>query len=79
IYCALKQPVPAEKFIDKAAQLREKHSKIIFAEDEIAYQNSLALLYQLQGKKEQAIEVLNHTATLQKDIYQTENAQAIAE
>lgn len=79
IYCALKQPVSAEKFIDKAAQLREKHSKIIFAEDEIAYQNSLALLYQLQGKKAQAIEVLNHTATLQKDIYQTENAQAIAE
>lgn len=36
-------------------------------------------MYNLQGKKNEAIAVLTQTAELQKGIYQTENTQAVAE
>lgn len=79
IYTAKKLSALAEQFVEKAKLLKEKHKGLIFADSDLVYQQSLASLYNLQGKKNEAIAVLTQTAELQKGIYQTENTQAVAE
>lgn len=79
IYTAQKYATLASQFLEKAKLLKEKHTALIFADSDLVYQQSLASLYNLQGKKNEAIAVLTRTAELQKGIYQTENTQAVAE
>ena len=79
IYTAQKHATLASQFLEKAKLLKEKHTGLIFADSDLVYQQSLASLYNLQGKKNEAIAVLTQTAELQKGIYQTENTQAVAE
>ncbi|TKC08807.1 histidine kinase [Pedobacter frigoris] len=69
----------AKPYIQQATRLQEKHPKIMFASNAIIYHEALATLYQLQGKKDQAISALKHVATIQKDIYEMENTQVAAE
>jgi len=78
-YVTLKQPVKADETFRKAAALLAKHKELIYADNAMIYQNNLAALYQVQGKKDEAIALLFQTSKLQKDIYQTENTQAVAE
>lgn len=79
IYVLFKKPVQAAQYIVKAKQLRTQFPKLIFPHNEILFQKSLAALYRLQGKKEEAITVLNNIVQLQKNVYHSENTQAIAE
>ncbi|MNG59889.1 Sensor histidine kinase YpdA [compost metagenome] len=79
IYVLFKKPVQAAQYIVKAKQLRTQFPKLIFPHNEILFQKSLAELYSLQGKKEEAISVLNNIVQLQKNVYHSENTQAIAE
>lgn len=79
IYTAQKYATLASQFLEKAKLLKEKHTALIFADSDLVYQQSLASLYNLQGKKNEAIAVLTRKAELQKGIYQTENTQAVAE
>ncbi len=69
IYVSLNKPALGEKFILKASKLKAQFPKLIFPNNEITFQNSLAAVYRLQGKNVQ----------LQRGIYQSENTQAIAE
>lgn len=79
IYVSLNKPALGEKFILKASKLKAQFPKLIFPNNEITFQNSLAAVYRLQGKNKAAIDVLNHLVQLQRGIYQSENTQAIAE
>ncbi len=79
IYVSLKNSALGTRFIQKAIRLKKQFPKLIFPNNEITFQNSLAGLYQLQGKNEAAIAVLNDLVQLQKNIYQSDNTQAIAE
>lgn len=74
-----KQQAVAVGYIQQATNLQKQYPQIIYASNNILYQETLAALYQLQGKKEQAIIALKHVATIQKDIYETENTQVAAE
>ena len=73
------QQALAKPYIQQATSLQEKHPKIMFASNAIIYHEALAALYQLQGKKDEAISALKHVATIQKDIYEMENTQVAAE
>lgn len=77
IYVLFKNPKQAVHYIVKAKELRTQFPKLIFPHNEILFQKSLAELYRLQGKKEEAIAVLNHIVQLQKNVYHSENTQAI--
>ncbi|WP_295769336.1 histidine kinase [uncultured Mucilaginibacter sp.] len=79
IYTQLKQPVQAAHFLEKARKLKHRHAKLIFDDEEILYENSVAELYSIQGRKDSAIKVLKHVAELKDALYQTEQSQAIAE
>lgn len=79
IYVLFKKPEQATAYTKKAQQLRAQFPQLIFPHNEILFQKSLAELYRLQGKKDQAIAVLNAIVQLQKGVYHTENTQAIAE
>ncbi|WP_343555026.1 histidine kinase [Sphingobacterium sp.] len=79
IYVSLKNAASGEKFIQKASKLKKQFPKLIFPNNEITFQHSLAAVYRLQGKDKAALDVLNHLVQLQRGIYQSENTQAIAE
>lgn len=79
IYVLFKKPAAAAQFLMKAKKLRSHFPKLIFPNNEILFQKSSAELFRLQGKKDEALSVLNTVVQLQKDIYQSENTQAIAE
>ncbi|RXF68208.1 sensor histidine kinase [Arcticibacter tournemirensis] len=78
-YTELRRPASAIKYIGEADRLRRKHPGVIFADNDVIYQKTLAALYQLHGKHNAAISALKQVAHLQEDIYQTQNAQTIAE
>ncbi|WP_333802041.1 hypothetical protein, partial [Sphingobacterium multivorum] len=50
IYVSLNKPALGEKFIQKASKLKAQFPKLIFPNNEITFQNSLAAVYRLQGK-----------------------------
>lgn len=79
IYTGLRLATPAAKHVAEANRLQKKHPGAIFADNEVIFYKTLAALYQLQGKNGEAINALKRVADLQEDIYQTQNAQAIAE
>lgn len=78
-YVVLKQAGKAQEFIQKTEALKKSHPKLIFSYNEATYLNNLAGLYQLQGKPNEAIELMKQAAKLQKEVYETENTQAVAE
>lgn len=69
----------AAGYIQQATDLKETHPDVIFASNEIIYQEALAALYQLQGKKDQAIAAWKHVSMIQKEVYEMENTQVAAE
>jgi hypothetical protein len=79
LYAQLELPLPAAHFIRKAKKLKQQNRRLIFDDEEMLYQNSLAELYNIQGKKERAITVLKHVAESKDALYQTEQTQALAE
>ncbi|KPE50908.1 histidine kinase [Chryseobacterium indologenes] len=78
-YVVLKQAEKAREFLQKTEALKKRHPKLIYNYNEVLYLNSLAGLYQLQGKPNEAIEQMKQAAKLQKEVYETENTQAVAE
>jgi hypothetical protein len=79
LYVNLKQPIQAEHFIQKAKKIKCQHANLIFYDEEILFQSSLAELYNIQGKKAKTIAVLKHVAELKEALYETEHTQALAE
>ncbi|MDR6922597.1 MULTISPECIES: histidine kinase [Chryseobacterium] len=78
-YVVLKQVEKAQEFIQKTEALKKSHPKLIYSYNEATYLNNLAGLYQLKGKPNEAIELMKQAAKLQKEVYETENTQAVAE
>ncbi len=78
-YIALKQPEKAQEFLKKTKKLKEQHAKLIFKFNEALYLNSLAGLYHLQGKPDEAIDLMKEASKLKEEVYETENTQAVAE
>ncbi|UIR54914.1 histidine kinase [Sphingobacterium sp. SRCM116780] len=78
-YILLKKGDMAQKNLQKAKELLEKNKNIISEEHSIIYKNNLAALYELQGKSAEALHLMYQAFDLQKNNYQTENTQAVAE
>lgn len=78
-YTRLKQAEKAQVFINKTEKLKEANSKLIYNYNEALFLNSRAALYHLQGKPNEAIELMQQAAQIQKEVYQAENTQAVAE
>ncbi|MDR2235888.1 MAG: histidine kinase [Chryseobacterium sp.] len=78
-YTRLKQAEKAQVFINKTEKLKAANSKLIYNYNEALFLNSRAALYHLQGKPNEAIELMQQAAQIQKEVYQAENTQAVAE
>lgn len=78
-YVLFERAKKAAETFQKATLLMTKYKDLIYSDNKIIYQNNLAALYALQGKKDQAIDLLFKTYDLQKAVYQTENTQVVAE
>lgn len=78
-YMMLQRPEKAAKYLTQAGQVKTAHPDVIAIDNLIIYNNDIATLYDMQGKKQEAINLLFETDKLQKDNYKTQNTQAVAE
>lgn len=78
-YILLGQVVKGKMYIGKAQHLIEEHPKWIFNDVEVYYRNSLVALYELEGRKQDALKELKYVYNLQKEIYQSDNTKAVTE
>lgn len=78
-YMMLQRPDKAALYLTQAGQIKKEHQDVIAIDNLIIYNNDLAVLYDMQGRKQEAINLLFETDKLQKNNYQTQNTQAVAE
>ncbi|WP_114792553.1 histidine kinase [Niabella yanshanensis] len=78
-YVELKTGSQASFYLQKAAQLMNKHPEDIAIGQQVIYKSNLASLYELQGNNKGALNLLSEVLDLQKRNYETENTQAVTE
>lgn len=78
-YVALKQKTKAASAMQQAQQLLNQYPERISVRNLILYKNNLAGLYELQGRPQDALKLMNETYELQRAMYRSENIQAVAE
>jgi len=78
-YVKLGQAGQAREYVDKARRLKKQHPKWIFNDVEVFYRNARVALYELEGRKSQALHEMKLVYNLQKEIYMTDNTKAVTE
>lgn len=78
-YAALKKKTEATRAMQQAQQLLNQYPERISTSNLILYKNNLAGLYELQGRPQDALKLMNETYLLQQATYRSENIQAVAE
>jgi len=79
VYIVKKNITEAKKYLQLSTQLIKGNKELIAFDANILYKENLSKLLNLEGKSREAFKLMQEVSELQKENFETENTQAVAE
>ncbi|TDX87090.1 histidine kinase [Epilithonimonas xixisoli] len=79
VYIVKKNIPEAKEYLQLSTQLIQENKELISFDANILYKENLSKLLNLEGKSREAFELMQEVSELQKENFETENTQAVAE
>ena len=79
VYCENKNLAEAKKYLNLATPLINENENLISFKTMILYKELLSNFFNLEGRSREAFKVMQEVSELQKENFETENTQAVAE